>query len=106
MRKTQAVIFAVLLFIAGWTRRDQPQSQALFPAIQNILLACRAVGLGASLTTAHRAHGEEIDTLIGLNPVKTPSIAMLPIGWPKGKYGKPTRRSIDTCFFVDSYTDC
>ena len=83
----------VLLFIAGWTRRDQPQSQALFPAIQNILLACRAVGLGASLT------------LIGLNPVKTPSIAMLPIGWPKGKYGKPTRRSIDTCFFVDSYTD-
>ncbi len=94
----------VLLFIAGWTRRGQPQAQALFPAIQNILLACRAVGLGASLTTAHRAHGEEIDTLIGLDPDKTPSIAMLPIGWPKGSYGRPTRRSIDTCFFVDEYT--
>jgi len=93
----------VLLFIAGWTRRGQPQSQALFPAIQNILLACRAVGLGASLTTAHRAHGEEIDQLIGLHPEKTPSIAMLPIGWPKGKYGKPTRRSIDDSFFVDTY---
>ena len=93
----------VLLFVAGWTRRGQPQSQALFPAIQNILLACRAVGLGASLTTAHRAHGEEIDSLIGLNPEKTPTIAMIPIGWPKGRYGKPTRRSIDNCFFVDSY---
>lgn len=95
----------VLLFIAGWTRRGQPQSQALFPAIQNILLACRAVGLGASLTTAHRAHGEEIDRLIGLDPEKTPSIAMLPVGWPKGRYGRPTRRSIDTCFFVDEYRD-
>ena len=93
----------VLLFVAGWTRRGKPQSQALFPAIQNILLACRAVGLGASLTTAHRAHGEEIDRLIGLSPERAPSIAMIPIGWPKGRYGKPTRRSIDSCFFVDSY---
>ena len=92
----------VHLFIAGWTRRGAPQSQALFPAIQNVLLACRAVGLGASLTTAHRGHGEAIDKLIGLDPIKIPSIALIPIGWPRGRYGKPTRRSIDTCFFVDS----
>ena len=90
----------VHLFVAGWTRRGEPQSQALFPAIQNILLACRAVGLGASLTTAHRAHGEEIDRYIGLSE-KTPSSALIPIGWPKGKYGRPTRRSIDDAFFVD-----
>ena len=91
----------VHLFVAGWTRRGAPQSQALFPAIQNVLLACRAVGLGASLTTAHRADGEEIDRYLGLDPVKTPSIALIPIGWPKGNFGRPTRRSIDTCFFVD-----
>ena len=90
----------VHLFVAGWTRRGEPQNQALFPAIQNILLACRAVGLGASLTTAHRAHGEEIDKYIGLSE-KTPSSALIPIGWPKGKYGRPTRRSIDDAFFVD-----
>jgi len=90
----------VHLFVAGWTRRGEPQGQALFPAIQNILLACRAVGLGASLTTAHRAHGEEIDRYIGLSE-KTPSSALIPIGWPKGKYGTPTRRPIDDAFFVD-----
>ena len=43
----------------------QPQVQALFPAIQNVLLACRAVGLGASLTTVHLAYGEEIDASSG-----------------------------------------
>ena len=90
----------VHLFVAGWTRRGAPQSQALFPAIQNVLLACRAVGLGASLTTAHRAYAEEIDQYLGLS-ASTPSCALIPIGWPKGKYGRPTRRSIDTCFFVD-----
>lgn len=90
----------VHLLVAGWTRRGQPQSQALFPAIQNVLLACRAVGLGASLTTSHLAFGKEIDEKVGLSS-ETPSIALIPIGWPKGKYGKPTRRSIDTCFFVD-----
>lgn len=95
----------VLLFVAGWTRRGEPQLQALFPAIQNVLLACRAVGLGASLTTAHRAHGREIDEMLGLDPEKTPTCAMIPIGWPKGKYGTPTRRSIDTCFFIDEISE-
>ena len=90
----------VHLFVAGWTRRGAPQSQALFPAIQNVLLACRAVGLGASLTTAHRAYADEIDQYLGLS-ADTPSCALIPIGWPKGKYGKPTRRSVDSCFFVD-----
>ena len=37
-----------------------------YPAIQNIPLACRAVELSASLTTAHRAFGEEVDELLGL----------------------------------------
>ena len=56
----------VQLFVAGWLRRGEPQLQALFPAVQNILLACRAVGLGASLTNVHRAFGAEIDAFLGL----------------------------------------
>lgn len=93
----------VHLFVAGWTRRGQPQTQALFPAIQNILLACRAVGLGASLTTAHLAHADKIDRFLGLSE-KTPTCALIPIGWPKGKYGRPTRRSVDECLFFEQYS--
>ena len=51
----------VHLFVAGWKRRGREQTQALFPCVQNVLLACRAVGLGASLTTVHQAFQEEID---------------------------------------------
>ena len=89
----------VHLFVAGWTRRGAPQSQALFPAIQNVLLACRAVGLGASLTTAHRGHGEAIDQLIGLDPIKTPSIALIPIGWPRDDMESP-RGGVSTPVFL------
>jgi len=88
----------VHLFVAGHTRRGQPQLQALFPAVQNVLLACRAVGLGASLTTVHRAHGEEIDAFLGLPP-ECPSCALLPIGWPLGRFGRPPRRPVDSCLF-------
>jgi nitroreductase len=94
----------VHLVVAGRMRRDEPQLQALFPAIQNILLACRAVGLGASLTTVHRAYGDEIDRFLGL-PKESPSCALLPIGWPQGRYGRPPRRSVDECLRFERFED-
>jgi nitroreductase len=92
----------VHLFVAGWTRRGSEQAQAIFPCIQNVLLACRAVGLGASLTTVHRAHGAEIDAMLGL-PERCPTSALLPIGWPRGRFGRPPRRSVDECLFWERY---
>ena len=93
----------VLVFVAGWRRRGEPQIQALFPAVQNILLACRAVGLGASLTTLHVTFGSEVDEWLGL-PRNCPSCAMIPIGWPVGRYGRPHRRSIDECLFFERFS--
>ncbi|MDD9934294.1 MAG: nitroreductase family protein [Myxococcales bacterium] len=92
----------VLLFVAGWMRRGQEQSQALFPAIMNVLLACRAVGLGASLTTVHRMYQLEIDDYLGL-PERIPSSAMLPIGWPVGRYGKPRRKPVEQVLCYDRF---
>jgi nitroreductase len=92
----------VLLFVAGWKRRGERQHQALFPCIQNVLLACRAVGLGASLTTLHMAFHAEIDAYLGLPP-EQPSCAMLPIGWPLGKYGRPPRRPVDESLYWERF---
>ncbi|HIF92254.1 MAG: nitroreductase family protein [Myxococcales bacterium] len=92
----------VLLFIAGWKRRGVLQSEAIFPCAQNVLLACRAVGLGASFTTLHRKFGEECDRMLGL-PEKIPSAVMLPIGWPMGKHGIPPRESVDSKLFFNQF---
>src|SRR5262249_23588772 len=92
----------VLLFVAGWTRRSAPQAQALFPAIQNILLACRAVGLGASLTPVPPAFGRGLEGWLGL-PENAPPGAMLPIGWPRGHSARRERRSVDPCLFWEQF---
>ena len=92
----------VHLFVAGWKRRDQPQFQALYPAIENVLLACRAVGLGASLTTLHQTFQEEVDQWLGLPPER-PSCAMIPIGWPAVKHRRPVRRSVDECLHFERF---
>jgi nitroreductase len=92
----------VLLFVAGWKRRGETQHQALFPCIQNVLLACRAVGLGVSLTTLHVAFHAEIDAYLGLPP-EQPSCALLPIGWPVGKYGRPPRRPVDESLYWERF---
>jgi nitroreductase len=94
----------VHLFVAGWNRRGEAQGQALFPCVQNILLACRAVGLGASLTTMHRSFGDACDRWLGL-PETCPTIAMLPIGWPVGKHGRPPRRSVDESLHWERFSE-
>jgi len=94
----------VHLFVAGWKRRGDPQYAALFPAIQNILLACRAVGLGASLTTVHRTFGRELDAWLGL-PESIPTCALIPIGWPLGRYGRPPRKPVDESLYWEQYTN-
>ena len=94
----------VHLFVAGFTRRGEPQLEGLMPAVQNVLLACRAVGLGASLTTLHRGFGAECDRFLGL-PENCPSCALLPIGWPLGRHGRPPRRPVDECFYVDRWSE-
>jgi nitroreductase len=92
----------VHLFVAGWKRRGREQTASLFPCVQNILLACRAVGLGASLTTAHLMYGREIDAFLGL-PEEIPTCALLPIGWPLTSYGRPARTPVDEYLFYDRF---
>jgi len=63
---------------------------SVFPAVQNVLLACRALGLGATLTTLHLLFEDEIKHQFGI-PSEVETVALLPIGYPMGRFG-PTRR--------------
>lgn len=64
---------------------------SIFPAVQNLLLAARARGLGATLTTLHRAREAEVKAILGIpEPVET--VALVPVGHPEGGFGRPRRR--------------
>ncbi len=93
----------VLLFVCG--HRDWPATVprerrvgkapppygSIYPCVQNILLACRAVGLGASLTTIHQMFEDELHERFGV-PEEVAMVALIPIGFPRGKFG-PVRRT-------------
>ena len=59
---------------------------SIYPAVQNMLLAARALGLGSTLTTRHTGYGKECDDAMGI-PAGYKSYAILPIGWPMGNFG-------------------
>ena len=63
---------------------------SIYPAVQNMLLAARALGLGATLTTLYLQFEKEAEAALGLPP-SVHSYALLPIGYPMGRFG-PVRR--------------
>jgi nitroreductase len=75
---------------------------SIYPAVQNILLACRAYGIGATLTTTHCFFEEELKQKIGV-PENMEISALLPLGYPKGKFGKTTRKPVDEVLFWDRW---
>ena len=70
--------------------RAPPSYGSVYPAVQNLLLACRGLGLGASLTTLHQMFDSELREYFGI-PDDYGVVATVPIGFPKGNFG-PIRR--------------
>lgn len=83
----------VLIFPCLRGKREsmtRTSGSSIYPAVQNLLLACRAKGLGATLTTLHLMREKEVDAILGI-PENAATFAMIPVGYPLGKFG-PTRR--------------
>lgn len=75
---------------------------SIYPAVQNMLLAARALGLGATLTTRHLAYEKETEKALGL-PDGVHSWAILPIGWPMGKFGPIKRAPLKDVVYGDRW---
>lgn len=74
----------------------------IYPAVQNLMLAARAEGLGTTLTTLHRAHEADVKELLGI-PEGIETMAMIPLGWPKGKFGTGPRRPVEEVTHWDNW---
>ncbi|HME23645.1 MAG TPA: nitroreductase family protein [Acetobacteraceae bacterium] len=82
--------------------RSRNTGSSVFPAVQNILLACRALGLGATLTTLHLNFEQEAEAAMGL-PTEVHSYAILPIGYPMGKFGPVRRAPLENVVYADRW---
>jgi nitroreductase len=90
----------VLIFICGKpiypaaSPRIDMMYSALYGATQNLMLAARAVGLGAVMTTLHSPFETQIRPLLGV-PDDVFMAAMIPLGWPAREHTAVRRKPVE-----------
>jgi len=75
---------------------------SIYPSVQNLLLAARAAGLGAALITLPLWSTFLARRALGL-PWSVQPCAVVPLGWPRGRYGPTTRRPVGEVVHVDRF---
>ena len=75
---------------------------SIYPAVQNMLVAARALGLGSTLTTRHLQYEKETEAAMGIPP-GFHSYAILPIGYPIGHFGPVGRGPLSDVVYLDGW---
>jgi nitroreductase len=75
---------------------------SIFPAVQNLMLAARALGLGSTITTLHRLFEADVKKLLSI-PDDVETMALIPIGHAQGRFGPTRRRPVDEVTFWEKW---
>ena len=76
---------------------------SIWPGIQNLLLAARALGLGAAPTTLALRDQDAVREVLNL-PETFAAMALIPVGFPLGKFGPVTRKPVDEIMCWDRWS--
>lgn len=92
------VMVLVLMPIIPWGARDDqgemdigPLYASVYPAVQNLMLAARGLGIGSTMTTVFRIYHDEVRAICGI-PDQYEIVALAPLGRPAGRFGVAQRR--------------
>ena len=98
----EAPVWIVACLDEGSMPPGRGSGASIYPAVQNMLLAARALGLGSTLTTRHLLFEKEAEAALGL-PEGVHSYAILPIGYPMGKFGPVGRGELSEVVFSERW---
>jgi len=85
-------------------RDPVPVLASILPAVQNLILAARAHGVGTVLTTLHRARHDDVRALLGI-PAEVEVVAMLPLGYPEEPFRPLVRPPVANFTFRDRWDE-
>jgi nitroreductase len=104
LHEAPVIVIACLRgFRAGfWNLAETSFYGSIFPSVQNLLLGARAAGLGAALITLPLWSTFVARRILGL-PWNVTPCAVVPLGWPIGRYGPTTRRPVGEVVSLDRY---
>ncbi len=94
----------VLIVVSGDTDIAPPEQLpwSVYPAVQNLLLAAGALGLGSILTTMALFRTDDVRAAVDL-PDRLLPMAIVPIGWPAHPMGPPRRLPVERKAFRERY---
>jgi nitroreductase len=98
----EAPVWIVACIDEGKAAPTRWSGASIYPAVQNMLLAARALGLGSTLTTRHLLYAKEAEAALSL-PEGVHSYAILPIGYPMGRFGPVGRGSLADIVYQDKW---
>lgn len=76
---------------------------SIFPAIQNLMLAARGLGIGTVLTTIHAYREAELKAFLGI-PESMTVAALIPMGYPRGTFGEGPRKPLQEVTFFERWS--
>ncbi len=94
MSEAPCVIFALAL-------RDGP-ANSVIPAVQNLMLAARALGIGSVPTTLHPSVMDRFHAMFAI-PDDVAFHLCVPLGYPQGNFGPTVRKPTSETTFLDRW---
>ena len=92
-----------LRLVTGMGRTSgMAEGASAYPAVQNLLLAARALGLGTTLTTLHRTFEDALRRLLAIPP-EVEVAALVPLGYPADGFGPTRRKPVEAVTFRDRW---
>lgn len=103
MAKIPLLVVACMEFAAPVSAADRARGGgSVWPGIQNLLLAARALGLGAAPTTLGLSDRRAAREVLAL-PDNVEAFALIPIGYPVGRFGPVRRLPVEDTMFWDRW---
>jgi len=80
------------------------RGSSIYPAVQNLMLAARGLGIGSVITTLHTRYEQEIKDLLGI-PSEVETAALIPLGYPTSDehFGMNNRTPVELVTFKERW---
>ncbi len=92
----------VIIVVLGLKGRHGTPGGSAFPAVQNLLLAARALGLGGSVFNFPLSHEDELREMLKI-PANNQIYCLLPIGYPTDRPGPVRRKPVGDVVYQDTF---
>lgn len=94
MAEVPCIVFALAL--------DNGPADSVVPAVQNLMLAARAIGIGSVPTTLHPSVMDRFRTMFGI-PDDVGFHFCVPLGYPQGNFGPNVRKPTSETTFLNRW---